>query len=338
MTDARPLRPRSPNLHSYRGLHFILFFSTIFAIVTCSMMSGYLNWNQIGHHLWILSSHIYNGSQQARDSFAMKVMSSGMFNTSNKRTAAAMQHQLACKIFRKLSSLPFTINSSEPPFSKMSSWVNALKQPRLDKAMGANQDDHRTCAVVSSAGALLGSNLGSEIDTHDYVMRFNSAPTAGFEKDVGRKTSIRLMNSQWFHHPDFDFFPTFLRRRQRQPNQYLYLIHPAFYWGLWDILRENLNEELPRNPPSSGFIGLMLMLWLCDEVEAYEFLPSVRFTDLCHYHQNLWIRECSTGAYHPLLLEKRILRLLSISTPNDVYNGRAAIHGFRGMSWSKCET
>uniref|UniRef100_A0A8C4QPP0 beta-galactoside alpha-(2,6)-sialyltransferase n=1 Tax=Eptatretus burgeri TaxID=7764 RepID=A0A8C4QPP0_EPTBU len=191
-------------------------------------------------------------------------------------------------------------------------------------------------------------------DAHDYIMRFNSAPTAGFENDVGSRTSIRLMNSQvtsasfihslslltlpWFHNPDFDFFPTFLRRRQQQPHQNIYLIHPAFYWGLWDILNDNSDEELPLNPPSSGFMGLMLMLWLCDEVRAYEFLPSLRFTELCHYHENLWIRECSTGAYHPLLLEKQILRYISISTPNEVYNGRATIHGFRSMSWSTCET
>ena len=37
-----------------------------------------------------------------------------------------------------------------------------------------------SCGVVSSAGSLLHSNLGSKIDANDFVIRFNNAPT----KDV----------------------------------------------------------------------------------------------------------------------------------------------------------
>ena len=50
--------------------------------------------------------------------------------------------------------------------------------------------------VVSSAGSLLGSGLGNFIDSHDLVLRFNNAPTEHHEQDVGRKTSIRIVNSQ----------------------------------------------------------------------------------------------------------------------------------------------
>lgn len=34
------------------------------------------------------------------------------------------------------------------------------------------------------------------LDLHDVVMRFNHAPTAGYEADVGTKTTIRVVNSQ----------------------------------------------------------------------------------------------------------------------------------------------
>jgi hypothetical protein len=37
---------------------------------------------------------------------------------------------------------------------------------------------------------------GKEIDQHDMVLRFNSAPTHGFERLVGSKTTHRITNTQ----------------------------------------------------------------------------------------------------------------------------------------------
>ncbi|XP_068678678.1 alpha-N-acetyl-neuraminyl-2,3-beta-galactosyl-1,3-N-acetyl-galactosaminide alpha-2,6-sialyltransferase-like [Montipora foliosa] len=54
------------------------------------------------------------------------------------------------------------------------------------------------CALVSSSGMLLGSNAGSQIDSADCVFRFNSAPTLGFEKDVGGRTTMRVLSVTGF--------------------------------------------------------------------------------------------------------------------------------------------
>ena len=51
-----------------------------------------------------------------------------------------------------------------------------------------------TCAVVGNSGTLLGSKFGGAIDAHDAVIRLNGAPTAGFEDDVGRKTTWDMVN------------------------------------------------------------------------------------------------------------------------------------------------
>ena len=53
----------------------------------------------------------------------------------------------------------------------------------------------KSCAVVSNSGVLKKSGLGSEVDAHDVVFRFNNAPTKGYQKDVGSKTSVRFTNA-----------------------------------------------------------------------------------------------------------------------------------------------
>ena len=42
-------------------------------------------------------------------------------------------------------------------------------------------------------------------DSHDYIVRFNNAPTAGYEEDVGSKTSLRILNSQILSKAHFNF-------------------------------------------------------------------------------------------------------------------------------------
>ena len=51
---------------------------------------------------------------------------------------------------------------------------------------------HDTCAVVGNSGVLLSSERGAEIDAHEAVLRINYAPTKGFEKYVGSRTTYDL--------------------------------------------------------------------------------------------------------------------------------------------------
>lgn len=45
----------------------------------------------------------------------------------------------------------------------------------------------------------------SVADMHDMVLRFNHAPTIGYEADVGTKTTLRIVNSQVVSKPSFSF-------------------------------------------------------------------------------------------------------------------------------------
>ncbi|KAF7696816.1 alpha-N-acetylgalactosaminide alpha-2,6-sialyltransferase 6 [Silurus meridionalis] len=49
------------------------------------------------------------------------------------------------------------------------------------------------CALVTSSSHVLGTGAGAEIDHAECVIRMNDAPTAGFEADVGNKTSLRVV-------------------------------------------------------------------------------------------------------------------------------------------------
>uniref|UniRef100_A0A9L0R2J3 ST3 beta-galactoside alpha-2,3-sialyltransferase 3 n=2 Tax=Equus TaxID=9789 RepID=A0A9L0R2J3_HORSE len=50
----------------------------------------------------------------------------------------------------------------------------------------------RRCIIVGNGGVLANKSLGSRIDDYDIVVRLNSAPVKGFEKDVGSKTTLRI--------------------------------------------------------------------------------------------------------------------------------------------------
>jgi len=50
-------------------------------------------------------------------------------------------------------------------------------------------------AIVGNSGVVLENTLGEEIDSHDWILRFNGAETKGHEKHVGSKTTFRCLNS-----------------------------------------------------------------------------------------------------------------------------------------------
>jgi len=52
-----------------------------------------------------------------------------------------------------------------------------------------------SCAIVGNSGLLLKTTYGAMIDLHDVVIRMNLAPTTGYERHVGEKTSVRVLNN-----------------------------------------------------------------------------------------------------------------------------------------------
>uniref|UniRef100_A0ABK9NGB0 beta-galactoside alpha-(2,6)-sialyltransferase n=1 Tax=Glossina morsitans morsitans TaxID=37546 RepID=A0ABK9NGB0_GLOMM len=209
----------------------------------------------------------------------------------------------------------------------------------------------KACAIVSSAGSMAGSKLGRFIDTHDIVMRFNHAPTRGYETDVGSKTTIRVVNSQvvtkaefdfahapifqnvtiaawdpgkynasledWLTTSDYDLFSNYEIYRRRYPKSRAFLVNAHSIWRLWQSLQTFAGDRpIRKNPPSSGFIGLALLLPYCPVVHFIEYIPSTRLNGRCHYYSKEINSACTFGSWHPLAAEK--LMALDMNIADDI--------------------
>ncbi|XP_059416618.1 beta-galactoside alpha-2,6-sialyltransferase 2-like [Carassius carassius] len=294
----------------------------------------------------MLSRRLRQAMREYVDSNNHKVLYKGQQKTSKSRQEMLCQMKQQAKLR--------TLDSSEQPFSHLG--FQQLAPPKL-------QQMYTTCAVVTSAGAILNSSLGREIDSHDAVLRFNAAPCKDYERDVGSKTTIRIINSQilanhihkfnssllfknitlvawdpapynidlhkWYQQPDYDLFTPYINHRKNFPEQPFYILHPSFIWNLWDIVQSNTQENIQPNPPSSGFLGIVMMMNFCEEVHVYEYIPSMRQTSLCHYYETYYDAACTLGAYHPLLYEKVLVKQMSAASEEDLKKkGKVTLPGF----------
>ncbi|KAK2887617.1 hypothetical protein Q8A67_015845 [Cirrhinus molitorella] len=164
--------------------------------------------------------------------------------------------------------------------------------PNEEHYSDAGPDRCRTCAVVGNSGNLLGSHYGPLIDLHDFVIRINKGPTEGYEKDVGSKTTHRILYPEsavdvdssaqlvllplkikdllWlisvFTTKHITHTYTKVRPTVNVTRDKVMIIHPEFIKYVYESWLQKHGKY-----PSTGFITLIYALHICDQVDVYGF-------------------------------------------------------------------
>uniref|UniRef100_A0A7N5JA66 ST3 beta-galactoside alpha-2,3-sialyltransferase 3 n=1 Tax=Ailuropoda melanoleuca TaxID=9646 RepID=A0A7N5JA66_AILME len=132
--------------------------------------------------------------------------------------------------------------------------LSVTKEYRLTPALDSLSC--RRCIIVGNGGVLANKSLGSRIDDYDIVVRLNSAPVKGFEKDVGSKTTLRIT------------YPEGAMQRPEQYERDSLFVLAGFKWQDFKWLKYIVYKER--------------VLWACRDtcqrVRAVPPLPSIS----CH--------------------------------------------------------
>lgn len=79
---------------------------------------------------------------------------------------------------------------SRPPHKSSSPHLGYVSIPKQEPL----KLNCEVCSIVSSSGQMLDQAAGPEIDRSSCIWRMNNAPTRGFERDVGRRTTLRVVS------------------------------------------------------------------------------------------------------------------------------------------------
>jgi len=212
---------------------------------------------------------------------------------------------------------------------------------------------YRSCAVVSNSGALSGHEYGAEIDAADAVFRFNDAPTKDFEKVVGKKETIRIVNSnvveRALHDPDYSYdggaeqishaVPSgpcskFAKKFPRKPLHRVKdeILDKFTKWLLetWDPRWKDKGTHGSRDTLTTGAVGMLIALSLCDEVKAYGMAASKDMSSApYHYYGTSGSPNAGDNVHHSMFeAEKDLWRLVSSTDTDKTSAVVATIPGF----------
>ncbi|XP_062960215.1 CMP-N-acetylneuraminate-beta-1,4-galactoside alpha-2,3-sialyltransferase isoform X1 [Cynocephalus volans] len=223
--------------------------------------------------------------------------------------------------------------------------LSVTKEYRLTPALDSLRC--RRCIIVGNGGVLANKSLGSRIDDYDIVVRLNSAPVKGFEKDVGSKTTLRIT------------YPEGAMQRPEQYERDSLFVLAGFKWqdfkwlkyivykervsasdGFWKSVATRVPKEPPEirilnpyfiqeaaftliglpfnnglmgrgNIPTLGSVAVTMALHGCDEVAVAGFGYDMSTPNApLHYYETVRMSAIKESWTHNIQREKEFLRKL----------------------------
>ncbi|NWI90212.1 SIA4B sialyltransferase, partial [Pitta sordida] len=190
----------------------------------------------------------------------------------------------------------------------------------------------RTCAVVGNSGRLKGSSHGLLIDAHDWVLRMNRAKIAGFELDVGTRTTHHFMypesavnlgprvhlvlvpfkplDLQWvtsaFSTGKLTRTYTSVKQFIRADRNKVLILSPAFLKYIHDKWTQHQGRY-----PSTGFTALLFALHTCQQVSVFGFGADQEGNWHHYWERNRWAGAFRRTRVHAADIEFRIITRLA---------------------------
>ncbi|KAM4706082.1 CMP-N-acetylneuraminate-beta-galactosamide-alpha-2,3-sialyltransferase 1 [Rhinophrynus dorsalis] len=201
----------------------------------------------------------------------------------------------------------------------------------------------RSCAVVGNSGNLKNSQYGPDIDSHDFVLRMNRAPTANYEMDVGSRTThhfmypesvqdlrsnvsmilvpFKTLDLQWIISAltdgsiNYTYVPV---PRKIRVNKDKILVYSP------ELMKYIHDKWLMKHGryPSTGILSVIFALHICDKVDLYGFGADSK-GNWHHY----WETNYASGAFrktgvHNGDIEAEIIANLSTINKVLLFKGR----------------
>ncbi|XP_041049207.1 alpha-N-acetylgalactosaminide alpha-2,6-sialyltransferase 6-like isoform X2 [Carcharodon carcharias] len=161
------------------------------------------------------------------------------------------------------------------------------------------------CALITSSSHLLGSEMGSKIDKTECVIRMNDAPTTGFEKDIGGKTTLRVVahssvyrvikkpqeflnKSQeiicifWGPPPKMqkssrgNIYRLIHQADLRFSNLSAFIVAPKKMQQFDELFQRETGRDRKKSHSwlSTGWFTMVIAIELCDNLQVYGMVPS----------------------------------------------------------------
>lgn len=205
----------------------------------------------------------------------------------------------------------------------------------------------KKCIIIGNGGILFNKSLGTKIDQYDVVVRLNEAPVAGFEKDVGSKTTMRItypegaiQRAERYEKSSLFVLSAF------KSNDFKWLRHMVYKDRLWrmDGFWKSVARVVPRAPqdmrilnpyfiqeasfrliglphnnglmgrgniPTLGTVAITMALHNCDEVAVAGFGYDMNTPHApLHYYEKLRMSAIKESWTHNISREKEFLRKL----------------------------